>query len=72
MLARLHTGNGLRGVHLSRRAQHHRVNMGQRQTVVKAGGDVGNAVLVSHSLCGGQLAANQRHHLYAVNCLYAV
>ena len=59
-------------MHLRGCAQNHRIHIFQRQTLVQIGGDVGNAVFVSHFLGLGQLAANQRHHLDTVDEFDAV
>ena len=72
MLARLQTGQRLRRMHLRGRAQNHCVHFFDRQTVFQIGGDVGNAVFISHLLRFGQFTPNQRHHFHAFDKLDAV
>ena len=45
VLARLQAGDGLLGVHLGRRAQDHRIDLGQRQGLGEIAGDMRDAVL---------------------------
>ena len=67
VLAGLQAGDGLRSVHLRRRAQDHRVDFGQREAVGQVGADVADAVPGGDLAGLLELAAHQRHHLDAVD-----
>ncbi|MNG12791.1 hypothetical protein D3C84_964260 [compost metagenome] len=72
MLAGLQALHRLRGVHLGRGAQDHRVHFRQRQRFGQIGGHVRDAILVGDFLGGLIAAANQRHHFHAVDQLDGV
>ena len=72
MFARLQARQGLAGVHLCGRAQNDGVNFFQGQRLVQVGGDVTNAVFVSHLFGFGELTPDQRDDFHAVDVLDAV
>jgi hypothetical protein len=59
MLAGIHTGQGLRGMHLRGRAQNHRVYFADGQAVGKFSADMWDAVLVGYFPRLAQLTANE-------------
>ncbi len=72
MFARLQARQGLAGVHLCGRAQNDGVDFFQGQRLVQVGGDVTNAVFVSHLFGFGELTPDQRYDFHAVDVLDAV
>jgi hypothetical protein len=67
VLAGAQAGQRLRGVHLRRRAQDDGVHLLQRQALGQVGGDMADAVFRGHFLRLVELAADERHHLDAVD-----
>ena len=72
MLAGFQTLQRLRGVHLGRRRQNHRVEAGKLEAVGEIGGDVSDAVFGRGLLRLVELASDERNHLDPVDQFDAV
>jgi hypothetical protein len=72
MLARIHALDRLRGVHLGRRGEDHRIEARQRQRLGEIGGDMADAIFVGGLLRAFQRAADDRDHLDAGDVLQPV
>jgi hypothetical protein len=72
VLARLHAGDGLRGVHLGRRAQDHRVDIGPRQRFAQIGARMARAIFGRDGSGLPGLTADHRNDFDAVDSLEAV
>ena len=72
VLAGLHAGDALFGMHLGRRAQDDGVDILERQRVGEFGRDVLDAVFLGDLLGRLQPSPDQRHHLDAADVLDAV
>ena len=72
MFAGVQAGERLVGVHLRGRAQDHRIDVVAGEAVAEFGAHVADAVLLGDLLRLGELAANQRGDLDAVDQRQAV
>jgi len=72
VFAGLQALRGLRGMHLRGGAQDDGVDFGQRQAIGQIGGHVRDAVLACHLFGRLAPAADQGHHLHAVDVANAV
>jgi hypothetical protein len=72
VFARLQAGQGLAGMHLRGGAQNDSIDLGQGQAVGQIGSDVLDAVFISHLAGFVQVAADEGHHLHAVDVFDAV
>jgi hypothetical protein len=72
VLASPQASQGLAGVHLGRCTQDHGIDFFQSQGLVQVGGDMTNAVFVSHLFGFSELAPDQGDDFNAVNIFDAV
>jgi hypothetical protein len=72
MLSGIQAGLGLRGVHLGRRAQDHRIDFLQRQRIVQIGRRMSDVVLGRDFLGLFDVAADQRNDFHPFDVLDAI